>query len=148
MLDDDEAAHVTLDQDVSFATLGSGSVDIAVSTIDASDEVILRTDVDLATWDQFHEAGMFHLDDDSGPLGWDDEHAVELTLRLRAPVMRMYESFEQFLEMFLTDGHTAARHSEAWVTLEAVQQLEVPDTPEATVAIGIRTRWADPDRDS
>ena len=140
----DEDIQFTLDYTASFATFGAGPIDVRILVVNVSDDVVLSGEVDLETWWRAYNAGAFHLDDEEEPAGWEPGYPVQLVLRLRDPLTRRFDDAEPLLEELVSDESSPLRHSEAWVALEATQEVPVPDMPDATASVGIRTSWADP----
>ena len=115
---------------------------LAVSRIDITSNVILRAAVDTAAFAKIHDRGLFHLEGEPMPHGWDPEDEVELTLRLDADVCAAFDDGEILVRTLFGPDPTPLRNDSSWYLLEAVQSIDVPGLPDATTEIGLQTHWA------
>jgi hypothetical protein len=115
---------------------------LAVSRIDITSNVVLRAVVDTAAFATIHDRGLFHLEGESMPHGWEDDLDVELTLRLDDTVASSFDDGETLVRATFAPDPTPLRSAESWYLLEAVQSIDVPGLPDATTEIGLQTHWA------
>jgi hypothetical protein len=137
----DDDVHITLDHRTTFRTLGD-PVDIRLSVIDVHGEVDLRGELAYDDWQRIFSTGAFHLDDEDPPSGWEPGPEIKVVLRLRRPIAATFANADEFVEALFTKPEGPLRHSEAWLMLEATQEVPVPGQPDASAGVGIRTSWA------
>ena len=143
MLPDDSEERYDFDEPPPLAldTSDGAQMTVAVGRIDITSNVILRATVETTVFAKIHDRGLFHLEGEPMPHGWDPEDEVELTLRLDAGVCAAFDDGETLVRALFGPDSTPLRNDSSWYLLEAVQSLEVPGVPDATTEIGLQTHW-------
>ncbi len=141
---EDDDVRFTLDYVLELRSLAAGLIEIRVQIIDVGRIVELRGQITPETSQRIFETGTFHVDEADDPPAWDMDKSIDIVLRLRKPLVKMYSSAEGLYNELFTDEESPLRHTEAWLLLEAMQDVEVPGQPDATASFGVRTDWADP----
>lgn len=144
MTPDYSDVEFALDRVIPMETLMGETVSVHIHTVEISDDVVVTGEVDLPTWQRAYASGCFHLDEEEAPTGFEDGIRIQLTLRLRRPVTARYSSPEALLEEMVDETGSPLRHTEAWLATEVMQQVPLPDMPDASAQVGIRTSWAEP----
>jgi hypothetical protein len=144
VLPDDTEERYDFDEPPPLAldTPAGAPITLAVSRIDITSNVILRAAVGTAAFSKIHDHGLFHLEGEPMPNGWDPDDEVELTLRLDADACIAFDDGETLVRALFGPDSTPLRNDSSWYLLEAVQSIEVPGLPDATTEIGLQTRWA------
>lgn len=140
----DETVRFAFEHPVAFTTLDDRTVEVDVTELVADGAaVVLTGTVPLSSWEELFEAGVFHLDDEPAPAGFEPELPVRLRLRLRRQVITRFAGPEELLHALIGGEDRALLSTEAWFALEAMQRLSVPGQAEGWVDIGIRTSYAE-----
>lgn len=139
-----DVVHATIDHSLPFRSLAAGDVVLRMIALHVADEVTAEVEASPETWRAIFATGAFHLDDEDEPRGFDDDRPVIIRLRLRLPVVALYDDADDLLANLVGDPASPPRHTEAWMATEVSQSTPVPDEPSATVEIGFRTQWAGP----
>ena len=144
MLPDDTEERYDFDDPPPLAldTSDGPQMTVAVGRIDITSNVILRAAVDTTTFATIHDDGLFHLEGEPMPHGWEDDVHVDLTLRLDADVCAAFDDGETLVRALFGPDSTPLRNDSSWYLLEAVQSIDVPGLPDATTEIGLQTHWA------
>jgi hypothetical protein len=140
----DEEVHAQVDHPLPFRSLAAGEIVLHLIALHVSDEVTAEVEAAPDAWRVIFATGAFHLDDEDDPRGFDDERPVLIRLRLRLPVVALYDDADELLSALVGDADSPPRHTEAWMATEVSQSSPVPDEPTALVEIGFRTQWAGP----
>lgn len=141
---DEDDVRFTLEHTLELRSLAAGLIEVRVQTIDAGRKVELRGQITPETSQRIFATGAFHVDEADDPPGWESDTPIDIILRLRAPLVKLYTDAEELYNELFTDDESPLRHTEAWLLLEAMQEVEVPGQPDATASFGVRTDWADP----
>lgn len=144
MIADDTEERYDFDESppLDFDTSDGPPMTLAVGRIDITSSVILRAAVDTTAFATIHDDGLFHLEGEPMPHGWDPDDEVELTLRLDADACAAFDDGETLVRALFGPDSTPLRNDSSWYLLEAVQSIEVPGLPDVTTEIGLQTRWA------
>jgi hypothetical protein len=142
-----EPARYTFDEPVPVVlyTLTGAAVVVLVHAVDVEDDRIeLHVSTAVDVWGRALDEGAFHSDLEPEEFRPAAGAPVEVVLVLRAPMVARFASVESLLEELTGDGPSPLHQTEAWLLASAVQEVEVPGEPDATVAVGLRTGWARP----
>ncbi len=108
--------------------------------------VTLTLRLAYADWRRALDEGLFHLDGEREPPGFEPARDVQLTLRLRGHLAeRAGDATADGVAAALADPGSPLGHSEAWLALDMVQDLDPPPELEGDVSylhIGAKTHWA------
>jgi hypothetical protein len=139
-----ENTRVALDKTLIFQSLAIGCIDLRILILDISHRVELQSQISLDDSKKVFDSGTFHVDDADNPMGWDDMTPIDIIIRLREPIFKLYKDPEALLNDLVNNENSPLRHTEAWLLLEAMQKTEVPGMPGSFASFGVRTDWADP----
>ncbi len=97
-------------------------------------------------WRRALDEGLFHLDGEREPPGFEPDREVQLTLRVRGHLARRAgDATADGVVAALADPGSPLGHTEAWLALDMVQDLDPPPELEgdvSTLQIGAKTQWA------
>jgi hypothetical protein len=136
--------RATIEHSLTFRSLAAGDVVLRMISVHVADEVTAEVEASPETWRAIFATGAFHLDGEDDPRGFDDDRPVIIRLRLRLPVVALYDDADDLLSNLVGDPASPPRHTEAWMATEVSQSSSVPGEPTAVVEIGFRTQWAGP----
>ena len=127
---------------ISLRTLSSEPLEVEVDHLQLLDDdarVLVRVLLTWGAWGRVHGEGLFHLDGEPEPPGFEAGEQVSLLLRLRDAV-EAPPNLEALGEA-LARPESPLNHTEAWLATEVMQAV---DAPEGEAELGHRTRWAAP----
>ncbi|MEM9903571.1 MAG: hypothetical protein AAF921_00910 [Cyanobacteria bacterium P01_D01_bin.44] len=134
---------------IGFQTLTNKRLESTVTGLTTNHEqIILTIQLSSQNWQRVLKEGIFHLDDEAEPPGFEPDRPVSLTLRLRPAIARLTSDHSEAIATMLTDPTSPLNHTEAWLATEIVQDVDLPpdsdDDDDAFLQMGARTRWAEP----
>jgi hypothetical protein len=137
-------------QVINLQTLTGTPLPVTVTEFTISDGHIATViQLGFQDWRRALREGLFHLDEESEPVGFEADKLVVLTLRLRPAVAGLLADQEKDMAEGFSEPDSPLHHTEAWLATDIVQSVDVP--PEVSSAdsdtylqMGARTRWAEP----
>ncbi len=134
--------RMKLDHVFVFNTLAE-PIEIRVREIGFGRDVTARLELAFPIYQRCLAEGLFHLDDETKPVGFQPDLTVEIGLRLRTVPARPFEDAEAVLQsLAIPDSPT--RNTEAWFATTIMQNAPLPDGMEGYADFGVRTQWARP----
>ncbi len=147
--------NISLDAKIEMQTLMGKPIPLKVQEIFWDAEMpncIMYGIIELNLWQRIWADGLFQLSPEvvlHEPVEFEPEGSITLELALDETVLRSLLTKSDPIEAFLyglggtTEESTQLLQTSSWRAYSVMQQLPVPNDPEAILEIGFKTVWAE-----